>query len=146
MSRTKPAQVRFYIDADILGLGHVLADLRPDVTYPGDPGCVIHKRERPPCAVVSPATPDSEWIPVVTQHQLLIITRDRRIQDHVSEVGAVKEHGARMIALSGKEARGTFSQLEIVMCRWRDIEARLSEPGPFIYTATRTTLRKVSLD
>ena len=29
---------RFYVDADLLGLGHVLAGLRPDTTYPGDPG------------------------------------------------------------------------------------------------------------
>lgn len=41
MTRVKPAEVRFYIDADILGVGHVLAGLRPDVTYPGDPGAVV---------------------------------------------------------------------------------------------------------
>jgi hypothetical protein len=38
VSRIKPAEVRYYIDADILGLARVLAALRPDVTYPGDPG------------------------------------------------------------------------------------------------------------
>ncbi|WP_406079027.1 hypothetical protein [Micromonospora sp. NBC_00858] len=47
MSRIKPAEVRFYIDADLLGLARVLAGLRSDVTYPGDPGMVIHKRQRP---------------------------------------------------------------------------------------------------
>lgn len=44
MTRLKPAEIRFYIDADVLGLAHVLARLRPDVTYPGDPGAVIQKR------------------------------------------------------------------------------------------------------
>ena len=39
--------VRFYIDADILGLAKVLAELRNDITYPGDPGTVIYKRRRP---------------------------------------------------------------------------------------------------
>lgn len=48
MSRTKPAEVKFYVDADLLGLGHVLAGLRPDVTYPGDLGVVIHKRHGRP--------------------------------------------------------------------------------------------------
>lgn len=43
MSRTKAAEVRFYVDADLLGLARVLAGLRPDVTYPGDPGAVVHK-------------------------------------------------------------------------------------------------------
>jgi hypothetical protein len=50
-----------------------------------------------------------------------------------------------MVALSGKDARGTFDQLEVFMCQWRSIEASLAEPGPFIYTATRTTFRKVGL-
>jgi hypothetical protein len=37
----RAAQVRIYVDADVLGLGKILADLRNDVTYPGDPGAVI---------------------------------------------------------------------------------------------------------
>lgn len=40
----RAAQVRIYADADVLGLGKILAGLRNDVTYPGDPGAVIHKR------------------------------------------------------------------------------------------------------
>ncbi len=36
----KLATVRFYFDADILGLAKVVGMLRPDVTYPG--------RRRPP--------------------------------------------------------------------------------------------------
>ena len=145
MSRVKPAQVRFYVDADILGLGRILAGLRPDVTYPGDPGTVLYKKQRPPCVVQTPATLDTEWIPRVTAEGMLIITRDRQIQHHLAELQAVKEYGARMVALSGKDARGTFDQLEIVMCRWRDIEACLDEAGPFIYTATRTVFRRIDL-
>jgi hypothetical protein len=34
----KEAEVRIYVDADIMGLGLILAALRNDVTYPGDPG------------------------------------------------------------------------------------------------------------
>jgi hypothetical protein len=48
------AQVRFYVDADVLGLGKILAGLRNDVTYPGDPGAVIHKRQRAPCPITNP--------------------------------------------------------------------------------------------
>jgi hypothetical protein len=32
--RHRPARVRFYFDADVLGLAKVIAALRPDVTYP----------------------------------------------------------------------------------------------------------------
>lgn len=42
-----PAVVRFYVDADVLGLAKVLVQLRNDVTYPGDPGGILHKRKRP---------------------------------------------------------------------------------------------------
>jgi hypothetical protein len=58
----------------------------------------------------------------------------------------VRKYAARMVVLAGKEARDTFSQLEIVMSRWHDIEACLDETGPFIYTATRTTFNRVMLD
>ena len=47
------AQVRLYVDADLLGLGELLAGLRNEVTYPGDPGTVIHKRQRAPCQITS---------------------------------------------------------------------------------------------
>jgi len=43
----KPADIRFYFDADILGLAKLIAGLRADVTYPGDSGAVIHGRTRP---------------------------------------------------------------------------------------------------
>ena len=33
----KMAQVRFYLDADILGLASILGPLRNDITFPGDP-------------------------------------------------------------------------------------------------------------
>ena len=145
MSRVKPAEVRFYVDADVLGLAHVLAALREDVTYPGDPGAVIHKRARPACPVESPHVLDPDWIPIVAEHRWLIIGRDRHIQENRAEIIAVREHGARMVALSGAEARGTFDQLEIVMTQWRAIAQLLTQPGPFIYTATRTTLRPVDL-
>lgn len=103
----KAAEVRFYIDADILGLGKLLGALRSDVTYPGDPGAVIHKRRRSACPVTMARTP---------------------------------------VALAGPEARSTWDQLEVVMSQWRRIEELHGLPGPFIYTATRTTLSKVDLD
>lgn len=34
----KPAIVRSYVDADVLGLAKILVQIRGDVTFPGDPG------------------------------------------------------------------------------------------------------------
>jgi hypothetical protein len=63
--RARPAQVRYYFDANVLGLAKVVSTLRPDVTYPGDPGGEVRKRLRPPCPVEDPATEDLVWIPLV---------------------------------------------------------------------------------
>jgi hypothetical protein len=89
----KEAVVRFYFDADVLGLAHVVADLRPDVTYPGDPGRVLHKQLRGPCPIAGPAVKDPVWIPRVADLGWLIITRDARIQQHRAEIDAVRQNG-----------------------------------------------------
>lgn len=141
----KPAEVRYYIDADVLGLAKVLAALRSDVTYPGDPGATIHKRIRPACSITTADTPDDQWIPLVAERGWLVITRDAKISAHTREVSAVKEHRARLVAITGKEGTSTWPQLEIVMASWRRIEALLDLPGPFIYTVTRTALAKQPL-
>ena len=62
------------------------------------------------------------------------------------EIQAVRDAGARMVTLAGAEARSTWEQLEIVMSRWRDIEALVDAAGPFIYSATRSRLRSIPLD
>ncbi|MFV2083603.1 hypothetical protein [Micromonospora sp. LOL_021] len=92
-----------------------------------------------------PRPRDSEWIPEVAGRGWLIITRDRHIQEHRLEIAAVREHRAKMVALTAADAGSVFGQLEVVMSRWRDIERCLAEPRPFIYAATRTTMRQIPL-
>jgi len=142
----RPADVRFYFDADVLGVAKVLARLRPDITYPGDRGGEVHKRRRPPCPVAATATPDTEWIPIVAKAGWLIITRDSRIQDLRAEIAAVRDNGAKMIALASKDAANTWNQLEVLFTQRRAIEPLAVKPGPFIYAATRSGLRAVPLE
>lgn len=142
----RPAEVRFYFDADVLGLAKVIAGLRNDATYPGDPGATIHRRARPPCLISDPATPDRVWIPDVAGQGWLIITRDSRIQDHRAEISAVREHGAKMVALTGKDARSTWQQLEVFMRQWRGIEDLAESSGPFIWRATRSGMSRIMLN
>jgi hypothetical protein len=146
VTRLRPAEVRFYFDADVLGLAKVIAGLRNDATYPGDPGATIHKRVRPPSPFASPAVADRQWIPVVAKLGCVIITRDRRIQDHRAEIAAVKEFSAKMVALSGPDARTTWQQLEVLMSQWRNIEAHADQAGPFIWRATRSRFSEADLD
>ena len=101
----RAAQVRIYVDADMLGLGKILASLRNDVTYPGDPGAVIHKRHRPPCPIASPDVLDTDWIPEVAARGWLIVTRDSMIIQNRNEIAAVRENKAKMVALNQRDAQ-----------------------------------------
>lgn len=141
----KPADVRCYFDADILGLGKLISALRSDCTFPGDPGAVVHKRERRPCSVTRPEVDDPVWIQQVTAEGLLIITRDAKIQRRVAEMRVVWEHGATMVALASADAKTVWGQLEVFMSQWRALEKLHGLPGPFIYRASRTALTKVQL-
>jgi len=104
----RAAVVRFYIDADILGLGKVVASLRSDTTYPGDPGAVIYRRQRPPCPITSPEVLDPDWIPDVARRGWLIITRDSKIITNVNEIAAVRDNGAKMVALNQEDAKSKW--------------------------------------
>jgi hypothetical protein len=67
--------VRFYIDADLLGVAKILAEVRSDVTYPGDPGGRGPDGfERQPCPVQA-GDKDVEWIPQVARAGWVIISR-----------------------------------------------------------------------
>jgi len=146
VAQPKPATVRFYFDADVLGLAKVVVRLRSDATYPGAPGDVVHKRLREACPVTDPATDDDVWIPQVANRGWLIITRDSRIQHRPAEIAAVRENGARMVALASRDAGGTWAQLEVLLCQWRSIEELLKEPAPLIRSASRTGMAVVKLD
>jgi hypothetical protein len=139
----KPADVRFYVDADTLGLARILSSLRSDVTFPGDPGGTLHKRFRPPCPITTTGTPDTEWIGIVAEHGWLVLTRDKAISRRPREAELVHEHNARHIAIASNELLNNWHILEIVMCQWRWIESMLEVPGPFIYSITRTARTKV---
>jgi hypothetical protein len=143
----RPAEVRFYVDADILGLAKVLVAVRgDDFTFPGDVGGIFHKRERPACPIAKTSTPDTVWLPEAAKRGWLIISRDHNIAENLAELEAVKASGARMVALAGDDAANTWGQLEVFMRRWRQIEALLDEGGPFIYLASRTVWRRLDLD
>lgn len=143
---TRAADVRFYIDADILGLGKLLGSLRNDVTYPGDPGAEIHKRSRPRCPITTSAMPDNEWIPLVAAYGWLIITRDSTIIENRAEIAAVRDNNAKMVALNQHDARTKWGQLEVFMTQWRRIEALTTAPGPFIWRASRTAMTAIPLN
>jgi len=124
--------IRFYLDADVLPLARVLAPLRDDVAYPGHPAATA-------------VDGDDAMLAAAAKRGWLVITRDAHVEDHRGWLGAVAEHRAKLVVLAGREARGTWGQLEIVLTQWRAIEALAEEDGPFIRAATRSGLRAVPL-
>jgi len=113
--------IRFYLDEDVLPLAKVLAGLRSDIAYPGHPEAI-------------PA--DAGW---------LVISRDAHVEDHRAWIASVAEHRAKLVVLSGRDAGGTWGQLEILLTQWRAIDALAAREGPFIHAATRSGLRAIPL-
>ena len=147
---SREAQLRYYVDADLLGLARFLVSLRADVTYPGDPGgagltdvlsaslsCALAQREGP------------RLVPVVAERGWVILTKDGRISRLPEERRAVRENEARMIVIASRDPRAKlrkWDQLEVVFTQWRRIDALAELPGPWIYRATRTSLTKLDVD
>ena len=142
----KPPKPRWFIDADTLGLAHALVRARNDVTYVGDDGKRHNKRwEMDPCVIQDTATPDHVWIPEVTKHGLIILTRDRHIQTRTAEKDQVLVSRAKMFAITSKETLDIWGMLEVVATQWREMERKAQEPGPFIYSVTRSGVAEVDL-
>jgi PIN like domain len=89
--------------------------------------------------------PDEQWIPRVTAEGLLIVTRAKRIQTRTAELEAVRRCEARMFAITSPGNLGRWELLEVAVSRWRDMEAAAAQPGPFVYSVTRTSLKAVDL-
>lgn len=140
------ALARWYFDADTIGLGKVLRDARPDVTWPGDTGERSKPHHRlPPCVITETSTPDHVWIPQVTAAGLAIVTRDRRIQTRTAEINAVLASRARMFAITTNEQLDNWGLLEVFVSRFRDLEEAAQEPGPYIYAVTRSAIRRLDI-
>jgi|GEM_PF-361485 len=140
------AAVRFYVDQDLRGLGKILGDVRPDVTYPGDPGGLTRNKRRRPPSPIDVGALDEDWIPVVASRGWVIISRDKRIHERFSQLSLIRDHDAKMVCLTGEAGRDKWSQLEAFMTNWRAIEAVADETPPFVYRASRTSLNALDID
>jgi len=137
---------RWYIDADTLGLAHVLIRARHDVTFPGDDGMRHTSRwTLPPCPIQQTSVHDTEWIPQVAATGMAIISRDAAISRRRVEKDAVLAAGAQMFAITDPAQLRVWDLLEIVMHRWRDMERLRERPGPYIFAVTRTRMSEIDL-
>ena len=50
-----------------------------------------------------------------------------------------------MFAITSHEQLDNWGLLEVVVSQWRRMERAAQEPGPYIYSMTRTSLTKIAL-
>ncbi len=81
-------QARFFVDEDLAGLGLALMRLRRDTLLGG----------RPPANLIIPKD-DPDWIPVVADLGLVVITNDRRIRTRPGEADKAEDAGLRCVHL-----------------------------------------------
>lgn len=137
---------RWYVDADTLGLAHVLIRARPDVTFPGDDGTRhIARWTLTPCPIQQTGALDTEWIPKVAAASMAIISRDRAISRRRAEKDAILAAGAQMFAITDPGQLRVWDLLEIVIHRWRDMERMRERSGPYIFALTRTRMTEIDL-
>ena len=135
--------VRYSVDADTLGLAKVMAALRWDVTYPGDPGGTVKRHARGPCPVTAADVDDDVWIPTVTGEGWAIISRDTKIARRPAEIAAIRSANAKMFAITSTEKLDVWRQLEVLLCNWRRVEEAFPNPGPYIFRLTRTGMSRL---
>lgn len=123
--------VRFFVDEDLSGLGLALIRLRRDVVLGG----------RPPADSIFPPN-DPDWIPVVADLGLVVITNDRRIRTRPGEADVASAAGLRCVHLRPRAKNPTqWDFLVQLIEHWPSVEALADRPGP-IWLELRGSQRK----
>ena len=99
----------------------------------------------PPCVVSDPATRDDVWIPLAASAGMAIITRDKHIATRTAEKAEVLAASARMFAITTPGNLRTWDLLAVVVAQWEKLESAALEPGPYIYSVTRSAMSKIDL-
>lgn len=128
---------RFFVDENDLALGRLLAEQHGDVVYPGhDDLPQVPRRAL-----------DDDWLPIIGQRRLVVITRDQRIRYRNAEKQAWVAHGVRGFVLTGRRSQTTSDSKAILDLHWTIIEALVSAKldGPWMQAVTASGLRPIDL-
>ncbi len=128
----------YFTDENTLGLGKLLRRSgRNDVLYPG------HEN----LSEISLGTPDLDWMPVVSERGLIVLTRDKRIRTRPAELRAYREHGIRSVWIGAKQDLGPRDQIDLFIRH----EARLQREiikrgaGPWALAMSPSGVRPLHL-
>lgn len=128
---------KFFVDENDLGLGRRLSQQRPGVLYPGHSSIPN----------VPKGALDEDWLQVVGQQNLVVITRDRRIRYRPVEKLMWMQHRVRGFVLTGTASQSTDQSMGVLDKHWKRIEsiAQQRTQGPWMYAITVSGLREIKL-
>lgn len=128
---------RFFVDENDLALGKALAAAHGDVVYPGHPDLPSVPR----------GSLDDQWLPVIGQERLVVITRDQKIRYRVVEKQMWLDHAVRGFVLTGRRSQSTAGSLAVLTKHWANITALFDArpDGPWMYGVTEGGLRGIEL-
>lgn len=128
----------YFADENCLGMGKLLRrEGRTDVFYPGH-------RDLPE---VPRGTLDLEWMAVVAQRDLIVLTRDSGIRRRPAELRAYWAAGIRSVWIGGKQDLGPPDQVELFHRHERRLqrEATKRGPGPWALSMSSAGIRPIKL-
>lgn len=116
----------FFLDASLqIALRTAIAGVRKDVLYAGGPNAPAEN------------TKDPVWLPVAGAGNWVVIVRDKKIRTRPGERQVLLDAGVRAFCMTGSGNATRWEVLELLVIRWRRIEAiAASVPGPYIYAVT----------
>jgi hypothetical protein len=134
MGYTDDLHPRFFVDENTLPLGKALAAVRGDVLHPGHLRCPVAK-----------GALDTEWLPYVGSHGLVVLTRDLRIRSRPAEKRLFVAHTVKGVFLTKSGQMTRWDVLRMVVQHWDKIEPLQNLAGPWARSLTTAGLRELKL-
>lgn len=128
----------YFTDENTLGLGKLLRRSgRDDVLYPGHDALQD----------VPLGTLDLDWMPIVAERELIVVTRDRRIRTRPAELRAYREHGIRSVWIGAKQDLGPQDQFELFIQHEQRLQREITKrgPGPWALAMSPSGVRPLKL-
>lgn len=128
----------YFTDENTLGLGKLLRRAgREDVLYPGH-------EDLPEVPV---GTPDLDWMPIIAERDLVVVTRDRRIRTRPAELRAYWAYGIRSVWIGAKQDMGPREQVDLFLTHEGRLqrEIRKRGGGPWALAMTPSGVRPLRL-
>ena len=128
----------YFTDENTLGLGKLLRrEGREDVVYPGH-------EDLPEVPI---GTLDLDWMPVIAAHDLVVVTRDRRIRSRPAELRAYWEHGIRSVWIGAKQDLGPRDKVELFLKHEERLQREMTKrgAGPWALAMSPSGLRPLTL-